>query len=96
MSIKNKIAVMQAYEDGAAIDYRMSAKDGWSPVTIPGWNWGEFDYRVTPIKKTVWINLYQDSPSMAHTHNSKQQADQSAMSNRIACLRVTYIEGEGL
>jgi hypothetical protein len=53
-----------------------------------------------PVKHTVWLNIYDTTSLMAdHTighHETRASADCNAFPNRIACVPVTYIEGEGL
>ena len=45
-------------------------------------------------KHTVWVNLYRYACSPVK--NSKAEADMYAGESRIACVEVTYTEGEGL
>jgi hypothetical protein len=45
---KEKIAVMQAYCDGEAIEYTQNNEDNWKEVFYPSWNWGGSKYRVKP------------------------------------------------
>jgi len=45
---KEKIAVMQAYCDGEAIEYTQNNQDNWKEVINPSWNWGGSKYRVKP------------------------------------------------
>jgi len=53
-----------------------------------------------PQQRAVWINAYKSytdhQPVRLHTHDSKAQADESARDDRIACIEVTFTEGEGL
>ena len=48
------------------------------------------------IKRTVWLNVYEDN--MHGLHRSKENADAVALENRLACVRVEIDceEGEGL
>lgn len=53
MTTKEMIEVMQAYERGEQIEYRIKAfmrDDEWSPMTDeqPEWDFTEFDFRVKP------------------------------------------------
>jgi len=53
------------------------------------------------IKQTIWVNVYPESVSlkiMSVSWPSKERADNQAMSNRIACVKVEIDceEGEGL
>ena len=45
-----KIAVMQAFEDGKTIEYNIKDRGiGWAKSSYPLWNWGESDYRIKPL-----------------------------------------------
>ena len=53
------------------------------------------------IKQTIWVNVYPESVSlkiMSVSWPSKERADNQAMSNRIACVKVEIDceEGDGL
>jgi len=45
---EEKIAIMQAYCDGEAIEYTQNNQDNWKEVINPSWNWGGSKYRVKP------------------------------------------------
>lgn len=53
MTIKEMIAVMQAYEDGEKIEYREIGVGNWESVSHPCWNWSVNEYRVKPEPKYV-------------------------------------------
>ena len=46
---EGKIAVMQAYNDGRAIQYKTGCTN-WEGCTfgVPSWEWGYADYRIKP------------------------------------------------
>ena len=48
------------------------------------------------IKRTIWVNVYPDT--VGNNYESKESADDSRGSNRIACvkLEIDCEEGEGL
>lgn len=51
---QEKIAVMQAFEDGKKIELRRSNWIEWQPASIkglPAWNWEDYDYRIAPESK---------------------------------------------
>jgi len=48
MTTREKIAVMQAFEDGKKIEIRVIHSDNWIFCECPGWNWEYFNYRVKP------------------------------------------------
>lgn len=54
--------------------------------------------RNVPEEKTFWLNIYPMSLGVAHS--CKEEADTEAnfrdLAKRIACVKITYKEGEGL
>ena len=52
------------------------------------------DIENTPEKFTQWCNFYPSGSG--GTHATREQADRSATSERIACVPVTFEPGEGL
>lgn len=50
-TLSEKIAVMQAFERGEKIEYRLKVVNFWLPVQNPDWDWRGCDYRVKEIKK---------------------------------------------
>lgn len=48
MTNNEMIAVIQAHEDGKAIQCRLDDLQEWRNVTKPQWNFHEFEYRVKP------------------------------------------------
>lgn len=48
-TIAEKISVMAAYENGAAIQVRnRKYVDTWASCPLPKWDWDDFDYRIAP------------------------------------------------
>lgn len=50
MTTKEKIAIMQAFEDGKEIEYRDNTKNDWLDAKSPLWDWIDYDYRIKPQK----------------------------------------------
>ena len=50
------------------------------------------------IQRTMWVNVYPKPDYTGANHLSKKDADQNAMSDRLACVKVEIDceEGEGL
>jgi len=48
---------------------------------------------VAPKKRTIWLNIYGNE---ATVHSSSTKADLNARKGRVACVPLTYCEGEGL
>jgi hypothetical protein len=62
---KEKIAIMQAFEDGKPIEMKNASSAQWSTLSMgksadPIWNWGSCDYRIKQEPKVVYINYYED------------------------------------
>jgi hypothetical protein len=53
----------------------------------------EADLFDVPVKHTRWVNIYYPA---AEGYSSKKEANMSASSSRVACIQVTFEEGEGL
>lgn len=54
MKTHEMIEVMQAYEDGKAIQYSNKGEDAWRDVVYePEWVWQVCDYRIKPEPKYV-------------------------------------------
>ena len=48
-----------------------------------------------PAKGTVWVNVYEDKGSV-YAYDNKYDADRMASGARIACIEVSWTEGQGL
>lgn len=66
-TLKEKIKVMQALEDGKTIQAHYLQDGLWFDCEVePAWNWGELDYRIAskpppPELKELWLNIYPPS-----------------------------------
>ena len=57
---KEMIAIMQAYEDGQPIQYKLRWQGDWAESSPPAWDWSMIDYRVKPAEpKTVMMQTWQ-------------------------------------
>jgi len=101
---KELLPIIQAYAEGKQIQW----KDTDDNVAFKDVNedviwFDDYDYRVKPEKKVVWMNVYRvpgDADVFGAAHKTKEISDAFAGGNdlefRIACLRIEYEEGEGL
>ena len=50
MTTKEKIAVMQAFDEGKPIEFKTVSQDDtyWRIIENPKWDWLSWDYRVKP------------------------------------------------
>lgn len=54
MTTKEKIEIMQAFEDGKEIEFRSAhTEEEWMSCYKAIWNWEKFEYRVKPDPKYV-------------------------------------------
>ena len=68
----------------------------WSSSTVVGLKDEGGDLINVPEKHTVWINFYRGAASLSIHHADKASADEAVTEGRIACIEVTFTEGEGL
>jgi len=76
-----KIAVMQAYEDGKTIQVSMRGfASGVTPCELskksvknPLWDWETYDYNIKKEPRTFYVNEYKDG-SFGAAHSSADRA----------------------
>ena len=61
MTTKEMIEVLQAYDEGKAIEFSHKGSDDWQDAIIPCWDWAYFNFRVKPEKK---YRPYKDTDEM--------------------------------
>ena len=57
-TIREKIEIMEAYNNKEKIEVRHRDTSTWSDATLPCWNWDMYDYRIKEEKKTVIIEKW--------------------------------------
>ncbi len=62
MNTKEKIAVMQAFDEGQEVEYRIIGigPDDWLFCKSPEWNWDRYNYRIKPNRK-LYLWRYQNA-----------------------------------
>jgi hypothetical protein len=80
-------------EHGGAGVYSYSADGAFN--TGPNSPW---DLIPVPVKRTGWVNIYSEEDYGCHYKFSetREGADKRAGSDRIACVQITFTDGEGL
>lgn len=64
MNTKEKIEVMQAWEDGKII--QSSSGRTWHDCIVePTWQWGDLMCRTKPEPKEIWVNEYEEGVRIA-------------------------------
>jgi hypothetical protein len=71
---KKAIAVMQAYVDGAEIEYGFPPCFECGVTKDPSWNWADKTYKSKPKPREIWVNCYADG-STSNGHFSKEAAE---------------------
>lgn len=106
---KALLPVITGWLEGKEIQYRLiQINKTWSPwityTTVensdPAFDNELSQWRIKPEVKEGWINIYPPKGDrMDHIRSgyiSKADADNAAAPTRIACIKITYTEGEGL
>lgn len=86
-TLAEKIAIMQAYLDGKKIEINRFGTCTWHDVDEePLFNWKDYDYRVKPVIREGWINLY-DMSSNVYDKNTWLSAGciHKTKSDALAC-----------
>ena len=92
--IDRMVAVMQAFKEGRAIQYRArGSKDTdkiWDDAPNPRWDWSVFDYRVKPAPpRRIWVNMYCNRMGFAHA--SREQADANGGDVSTECVEFVEV-----
>lgn len=89
-----KIAVMQAFLDGEAIEVRstLSVNDKWYRVAVPVWNFSQFEYRIKAKPREFYLNIYPYGTICVHA--TVEKANSNAGSNRQECILVREVLSE--
>jgi hypothetical protein len=95
---RNGMRVKVAMVDCGKLYGYLETKTGVGHEWVPHyWCWRggsrtsrKYDLLDVPVKHTRWVNIYPESPE------TKRMAARVAGQSRIACIEVTFEEGEGL
>lgn len=99
--------VIVAWAEGKTIQYkdvRVAGTTSWNDVPAmgtPRFDEIRCDWRVKPERKVGWINIYRTSDgqdTVGKLHSTKEDALIFSKSSSciVACVKLSYIEGEGL
>lgn len=97
---------MQAFLDGKEIQLKPAAaahrNPAWQLAPVPVWDWYNFIYRVKPVVHELWANVYRGddgTPKLGYGFETEDRAKQLGAGGhprRIAIVKITFTEGEGL
>ena len=85
---KELLPIITAFANGEDVEIRTTK--GWMSLDKPHFEGTISDYRIAPKPRKVWVNEYPGFP-LTHSlcfHDTKEQADEEAGSNRIACYEL--------
>ena len=95
--------VLQAFAEGKEIQFQIGPKE-WRTLNYgiediaenvsPAWD--QYKWRVKPEKKTGWINIYPNGFAGFVYSTQVKCMQEHNWNTRIACIKITYEEGEGL
>lgn len=71
---------------------RRSIGDAWNTARTPTWDWDNFEFRVKPQPKVLWVNEYGESGDSVSAYRSKGEAQRSFILNSTARCAVRYVE----
>jgi hypothetical protein len=96
--------ILRAIADGKTVEWKDRGFVNWSefnPYSPSRLNWlitpngsTDIQWRIKPEPITAWINLYQNGTGSIWL--TKEEADNCANINRIACIQISYTPGEGI
>ena len=95
MPIDAQIDILKAIKAGETVQYKALSMPAWldcSAALSPGLAFDVYAYRRKPQPKTVYVNI--DADGFAIGKVTRGSADADAHYDRVACVKVTYTEGQ--
>ena len=88
--------VLIAIAEGREVQYRYRSELAWVNYDIEcdatPLSAHEREWRVKPQKLKMWVNVYKT----IFGYSTKDEANERAAPDRIACIEIEFEEGEGL
>jgi hypothetical protein len=83
------LPLIEAFVSGKEVEWH-SEITGWQRLESPGFDLPHDRYRIAPKPRKVWVNEYPGFPANRCFcfHETKEQADNDAGNNRIACHEI--------
>lgn len=69
-TVKEMIAVMQAYLDGRKIEAKPNSEKYWNDVGNPVWDWQTYDYRIAP--QEIEVHVYKNTDYGNYTFEKRK------------------------
>lgn len=91
-TLKQKIEVMQAFEDGQEIERKIRPTgEKWLEVGLPSWNWSDNDYRIKPKPLEFWVNVKDDGRVSLLKYGSTEEAIQDCRWLEFKTIKVREV-----
>lgn len=90
--------VLRAIADGEEVQFWHESDQKWVTITITNFNPinnPTYQWRIKPKKQTVWVNVYFEG-DLSGGYSSKREANERSAQGRVACVPLTFTEGDGL
>lgn len=102
--LNDLILTMRAYLEGKEIECapaKFTFENVWQPVPEPSWDVINYKYRVKKEKQTGWLVIYKGLdgsilPGLCIEKVKERALAISSIGFAIACIQITWEEGEGL
>lgn len=92
---KEKIAVMQAYDDGKYVQVKTT--DGmWIDAPVPNWNWMACEYRIKPEVPKPTYTQYKSTDEMIADFNERFNTNNPDYTKPLIWVRGKYTGAETL
>lgn len=91
MNTSEMIEVMQAYERGDPIEYRVIGYDTWRTCSSPEWDWANLHYRIAKKPLTIYLAVYEDGTYSSTYFSSKDCAKAWGCGKYVTLQEVTNV-----
>lgn len=92
-SLKEKTEIMQACLDAEDIQLRSYENKTWQDCIVePDFDWFNYDYRVKPKQKEVWITKNINCGSFGNIYETKEAAEKNLNPDWKAVKFIEIIE----
>jgi hypothetical protein len=92
MNLPEQRDIIQAAIDGKALQMRvLNQGRPWQDREPTHFNFGHYEYRLKPVPREWWVNVYASLPNGGYLYETRQLADSNAVSNRSGCIKVREV-----